>query len=428
MKNIFKRSLVFLLEKEAVAVLRKYQPKIIAITGTVGKTSTKDSVAAALSKFVPVRKSPKSFNSDIGVPLTVLGCDNPGSDIFGWLRVLVEGLILLALPNHYPDWLVLEVGTDQPGDIKKVTSWLSPDLVIVTKLSKVPVHVEAFPAPEDLFNEKGNLVRALKTGGTLILNADDEDVLAYRNLSNERVVLFGNASELKAGNYKITYTEDNKPDGIYFEVTAEVETIAVHIKGTLGEQNTSHVLAALAVCQVLKENLVIAAKAFFREAPTPGRMRIVEGMKASTILDDTYNSSPIAVEEALKTLAEIKAPRKIAVLGDMLELGRFSVDEHKKAGERAAKAADILVAVGIRSHYTAETARAEGMKAENIFECNDSRQAAELLKTMIEAGDTILVKGSQSIRMERVVEAIMAHPEDKAKLLVRQEPEWKKRK
>src|SRR6185312_3698921 len=117
MKNIFKSFLVFLLEKEAVAIVRKYRPRIIAITGTVGKTSTKDAVAAALSRFLSVRKSPKSFNSDIGVPLTVLGCNNPGSDIFGWLKVLAEGLVLLVFPNHYPDLLVLEVGTDRQRDI-----------------------------------------------------------------------------------------------------------------------------------------------------------------------------------------------------------------------------------------------------------------------------------------------------------------------
>jgi UDP-N-acetylmuramyl pentapeptide synthase len=427
MKNFLQRTLSLILEKEASAVLNKYKPKIIAITGTVGKTSTRDTVATALSRFVSVRKSQKNFNTDIGIPLTILERDNPGRDIFGWLRVFVEGLVLLSFTNHYPEWLVIEVGTDQPGDIKKVTRWLSPDIVIVTKLSKVPVHVEAFPAPEDLFNEKGNLVRALKPGGTLILNADDEDVLAYKNISSETVVLFGNASDLKANNYKITYAEDGKPDGTYFEVTAGEETVAVHIKGTLGEQHISHVLAALAVCQVLKENLIIAAKSFFREAPTPGRMRILEGINNSTILDDTYNSSPIAVEEALKTLADVRATRKIAVLGDMLELGKYSVDEHKKAGERVAKFADILITVGIRSRYTAEEALRAGMKKENVFQFDDSRQAAEYAKGIVEVGDIVLVKGSQSVRMERVVEKIMANPKDKEKLLVRQDGDWKRK-
>jgi UDP-N-acetylmuramoyl-tripeptide--D-alanyl-D-alanine ligase len=427
MKKIFKHLVLLSLEKEAGAVLKKYKPKIIAITGTVGKTSTKDAVATALSRFVFVRKSPKNLNTEIGVPLSILNTDNPANDAIGWIRVLIEGLILLVFPTHYPEWLVLEVGTDQPGDIARITRWLSPDIVIVTKLSKVPVHVEAFPTPEDLFNEKGNLVRALKPGGTLILNADDEDVLAYKNLSKENIVLFGNASELKASAYKVLYDEDKKPEGVSFEVVSGTETVVVIIKGTLGEQHMSHVLAAFAVCSSLHENLTIAAKAFLREAPTPGRMRVVDGMKGSTILDDTYNSSPVAVEEALKTLGSLKAKRKIAVLGDMLELGKYSVDEHKKVGENVAKIADILVTIGVRSRYTAEEALSAGMKKENVFQFDNSHQAATFLKAKIEEGDIILVKGSQSIRTERVVEAIMAYPKDREKLLVRQDKEWRKR-
>jgi UDP-N-acetylmuramoyl-tripeptide--D-alanyl-D-alanine ligase len=426
MKNIYKKVVMFLLEKEASAVLKKYKPKIVAITGTVGKTSTKDAVYSALSRFVSVRKSQKSFNSELGVPLTILDCPNPKNHL-GWFSVLVEGLILLIVPNHYPEWLVLEIGTDRPGDIAALTHWLSPDMVIVTRLSKVPVHVEAFQTPEDLFNEKGNLVRALKSGGTLILNADDEDVLTYKNISKESVVLFGQASDMSAQNYKITYDENEKPEGIYFEVVAGKEVIPVSIKATLGEQHLSHVLAALSVCLALRENLIIAVKAFAREEPTSGRMRLIEGMKDSTILDDSYNSSPIAVEEALKTLVDVKAKRKIAVLGDMLELGKYSVDEHKKVGERVVKSADILVTVGIRSRYTAEMALENGMKKENIFQFDDSRQAGEFLKTIVESGDIILVKGSQSVRTERVVVAVMAHPKDKEKLLVRQDSEWRKR-
>jgi UDP-N-acetylmuramyl pentapeptide synthase len=135
----------------------------------------------------------------------------------------------------------------------------------------------------------------------------------------------------------------------------------------------------------------------------------------------------VAVKEALKTLADMKAKRKIAVLGDMLELGRYSVDEHKRVGEQVARSADILITVGVRSHYTAELAREKGMKNEKVLEFDDSRQAGDFLKTIVEEGDVVLVKGSQSIRTERVVEQIMARQEDKAKLLVRQEKEWKRK-
>ncbi len=429
-KDTFKRAVVLLLEKEAKAALKKYKPKIVAITGTVGKTSTKDAVYTALSKFYFVRASNKSFNSEIGIPLTVLNLPNAGSDAFGWIRNILNGLVLILMPSHYPEWLVLEVGTDKPGDIQSVTKWLTPDIVIVTRLSKVPVHVEAFDSPEDLFEEKGNLVKALKRGGTLILNADDPDVVAYKNLSEEKIVLFGNSSgsDISSRDMEILYDERNMPKGITFKVVSEGEEYPVYLCGTIGEHHAYHVLAAFAVCRTIGEHLSIAAKAFKNHEPTPGRLRIIEGIKESAILDDTYNSSPVALEEALKSLGNLeKAKRRIAILGDMLELGRFSVDEHKKMGVLAVKYADVLVTVGVRSRYAADSALDSGMDESKVLQFDDSREAGDYVQNIIEPGDAILVKGSQGVRMERVVEEIMAHPKDKQMLLVRQDKEWQKR-
>jgi UDP-N-acetylmuramoyl-tripeptide--D-alanyl-D-alanine ligase len=441
MKDIFKRLVVLLLEKEAILVLRKYKPGIVAITGTVGKTSTKDAVHAALSRFVYARKSPKSFNSEIGIPLTILGAKNPttSTSVIGWLRVLMRGLDLVLLPNHYPAWLVLEVGADKPGDIANAVRIVKPDVVIVTKLSKVPVHVEAFPSPEALFAEKGNLVTALKRGGTLILNADDEDVLAYKNLSDEKTILFGNGngSNIRTEDYDILYDEHGLPLGISFAaktVTHEHEAdelrLPVTIFGTLGFHHTYHVLAALATCMVLDKDLAVAVKAFNRIDPTPGRMRLIEGIKGTCIIDDSYNSSPVALEEALKTLAMIhkkRGKKKIAVLGDMLELGKFSVDAHRNIGKSVKGTADTLITVGIRARAFAEGAMDAGVKETHILECDDAREAGLALQEMLKPGDIVLVKGSQGVRMERVVEEVMAHPEDKEKLLVRQDLEWQLR-
>lgn len=406
MKNIFKAIVVYLLTQEAIAVLKKYNPKIIAITGTVGKTSTKDAVYTALSRFEYVRKSQKSFNSELGVPLTILGADNQGNDVLGWFKVLVDGLLLLILPNHYPKWLVLEVGTDRPGDIKEITRWLKPDFVIITKLSQVPVHVEAFASPEDLFEEKGNLVKALKSGGTLILNAKDKKVLEYKNITQERAELFSTGE-----NYEIIY-EGTEPKGIKFEVDGHT----ISIRESLGAQNMEHVAAAFALMKVLGEDLSIAAKAFENTEPISGRMRLIEGINNSTIIDDTYNSSPVAVEEALKTLKSVKSKRRIAVLGDMLELGRYTADEHRRVGALARKSAKVLVTVGVRAKIM-----------EGDYHFTNSREAGKFLKDLIKADDIILIKGSQGMRMERCVEELMAHPEDKEKLLVRQDAEWRGR-
>ena len=389
MRDLLKPVIIFLLAKESSAILKKYKPKIVAITGTVGKTSTRDAIYIALSEFEYVRKSPKNFNTEFGIPLTVIDMPNPGRDLSGWMKVLAEGLLLLILPSHYPKWLVLEVGTDTPGDIEAVTKWLKPDVTVITRLSEVPVHVENFPNPEGIFKEKGNLVRALKPDGILVLNGDDKKVMEYKKEFAGRIETF-HAPQT----FEIIYDNDR----------------AVAIKPSMP------IAAALIVAEALGFDKGVAKKSLDRFAGVPGRMNIIEGMNDSTIIDDTYNSSPIAVKEALNTLKQIKGKRKIAVLGDMLELGRYSADEHKKAGEEARKVADMLVTVGPRSR---------AMEGDDHFA--DSREAGAYLKDLIKAGDIILVKGSQGVRMERVVEALMLNPKDKKKLLIRQDYEWHNR-
>ena len=159
-----------------------------------------------------------------------------------------------------------------------------------------------------------------------------------------------------------------------------------------------------------------------------GRSRVIEGIKGTYIIDDTYNSSPVAAEAAIATLSQFKTlGKKIAVLGDMLELGKYAVAEHKRIGALAGGVCDTLLCVGVRARYMAEGAEAGGLSEKNIFQFDDAREAGKFLEQLIKTGDVILVKGSQSMRMERVVEEIMAHPEQKEELLVRQEEEWLKR-
>ena len=377
-----------------------------------------------------MRRSQKSFNSELGIPLTILDSDNPGRDMLGWIRVIIDGLVMLVFKSPYPKWLVLEVGTDKPGDIAMITKWLKTDITIVTKLSKVPVHVEAFGAPEYLFEEKGNLVKALKPGGTLVLNADDDDVMAYKNLSEEKVLLFGEklGSDIRSSEYQIIYDEHKLPHGVEFNIIiGDTELHKVALTDTLGEQIISHVLVALLVINDLGFDVRLAANLFKSEHPTPGRMRLLDGLKGSLLIDDSYNSSPVALEEALKTLKSVKISRghrKIAILGDMLELGRYTVDEHKKMGERASKSANILVTVGIRSRYAAEAALIDGMSEGKVFQFDDSLEAGMFMKDLIKEGDVILIKGSQGVRMEKCVEELMAKPEYKEKLLVRQSADW----
>jgi UDP-N-acetylmuramoyl-tripeptide--D-alanyl-D-alanine ligase len=433
MKNIFKKIIAKVLEIEAAIIIKKYQPKIIAITGNVGKTSAKDAIYSVISKSFHVRKSEKSFNSDIGVPLTILGCNNAWNNPIRWLRNIYYGLDLIIFRHSYPEWLVLEVGADRPGDIKKIARWLKPDVVVVTKFSKIPVHIEYFKDKNAVVLEKGFLVSALKHDGTLILNSDDEDVFAFKSKTTNKVITYGleGNTEVKATNYSIYSNEETgEPLGVCFKVEYAGNCLPVKLAGTLGSNNIYSSLAALAVGINLGLNLVEATENLSNHIAPRGRMSLIGGIKNSLIIDDTYNSSPVALTSALETLKSLKLKnkkKKIAMLGDMMELGKHTAEAHKEAGILASTACDILVTVGLRSRALAESAIDNGLDEDSVLQFDSSEEAGLYIKNIIKEGDIILVKGSQSTRMEKIVKEIMAEPACASELLVRQDEEWLKR-
>jgi len=427
MKNIFKKIIIQILTFEARLVLRKYKPHIVAITGNVGKTSTKDAVYTVLSKVYFARKSEKSFNSEIGIPLTILGINNAWNNPFLWIKNIFEGLALILFKNHYPKWLILEVGADRPGDIEKVTKWLKPDIAVITRIGDVPVHLEFFDSQSQLVKEKSYLAEAVKSDGILILSDDEQYVLPMKEKSKARTLVYGFSDRalVRATNEHIIYDAKGAPESVNFKVDYGSSSLPVNILGTAGFQHIYSILAALAVGVSEDINMVSATEWVSDHQTPPGRMKIIKGIKDTTILDDSYNSSPLALNAALDSLSKIEAPgRKIAVLGDMMELGHHSTEEHKKVGERVAEVCDLLFTVGQRAKLIADGAHSKKMKKRDIFVFEDAVKAGKKLQNIIEEGDVILIKGSQAVRMERTVEEIMAHPEKKHKLLVRQEKEW----
>ena len=430
MKSILKKIISTIIKYEAVLIIKKYKPKIIAVTGSVGKTSTKDAIFAVMSSSFFVRKSEKSFNSDIGIPLTILGCPNAWFDPIKWARNIFRGLELIVFKHSYPEWLILEVGADRPGDIKEVSKWLKPNIVVLTAFAKVPVHIEFFKDRDAVIREKRYLVEALKHDGILIANGDDEDSMKIKESSKNISIIYGTdkVSDLVATEINNYYGNDGSIEGLTFKVEYKENTIPITIKGSLGAKSIYSSLAAIAVGLTQKINIVKAGESLLNLEASKGRMRIINGIKKTTIIDDSYNSSPKALESALNTLKDIKIKskcRKIAVLGDMMELGKHSVEEHYKIGKFVAEICDILFTVGIRSRKIAEGALDGLMSEKNIFQFEDSIEAGKTLQDIVKENDLILVKGSQSTRMEKVVEEIMLEPEKSRELLVRQEEEWK---
>ena len=211
---------MFVIQCEAKLVLAKYKPKIVVVVGSVGKTIAKDAIYSVLSESFFVRKSEKSYNSETGIPLTILGRPSGWSNPFLWIRNILEGIVLIVLRNRYPKWLVLEIGADRPGDIKKVAEWIKPDVVVMTRFPDVPVHIEFFDSAEDLFEEKTSIISALVPGGILIVNGDDEKVAGlintYENITSFAYG-FNKNNDFVASHYGISYKSD-APTGLHFKV------------------------------------------------------------------------------------------------------------------------------------------------------------------------------------------------------------------
>jgi UDP-N-acetylmuramyl pentapeptide synthase len=423
MKKILKPIFVFMLATFARAVVRRYAPRIVMVTGSVGKTSTKDAVAAVLGTRFYVRKSEKSFNSEFGVPFTILGVSNPWKNAYAWLLILKRALVLLALPNHYPNMLVLEVGADRPGELAHILRIATPDAVVVTRLPEIPVHVEAYASPEAVREEEFSPAHALAPSAPLIVSADDPYALERAARTPARVITYGSAEQaFMRMNECNFYTKEGKVVGMSANVRVDGETGTCVVMGSVGKTQIMPVAAALAVAHTFQIPLREALTALEAYEPPPGRGRLFAGANGSTIIDDSYNASPAAVEEALATLKAFPTTgRRIAVLGDMLELGRYSVIEHERVSTLAGASADVVVAVGIRARAFANAVG----KAEVLL-FDNAHAAAAALAGYVQEGDVVLVKGSQSIRTERVVKALLADPQD-ASRLVRQEQKWKQK-
>ncbi len=252
-------------------------------------------------------------------------------------------------------------------------------------------------------------------------------------LPHGKKVTFGThfSSTVRAFGLEIEYINDehrHAPLGTRFDVVVGKEQGTVVTEGTVGFHMMYPFAAAIAVGVSLDMSLAECIDALKDHAPPQGRMRVLPGIRDTVIIDDTYNSSPIALKEALTTLGQIETPnRRIAVLGDMLELGEYSPEEHRKAGVFASKIADVLVTVGVRARGLAQAAQDAGANAKQVFEFLDSREAGAFVRQFIEPGDTVLMKGSQSTRMERATAMLVSEPELAQQVLVRQETEWKKK-
>jgi UDP-N-acetylmuramyl pentapeptide synthase len=426
MKKFILSILQGILKYIARAIIAKYNPMIIGVTGSVGKTSAKEAIRNVIMHERIVRAPSKNFNNELGLPLAIIGDFKSIGGIFFWISVLYKGLFIILVKNKsYPEVLILEYGIDRPGDMKKLLDIARPHVGIFTAMGKVPVHIEYFTGPEQVAKEKAKLIAQLPATGFAILNADDPLVMHAKADTRAQIITFGMSehADVRISNFANHF--DGHSAGISMKLTYGGSFVPVRIDGALGESQAITSAIACSVGLMFGMNLVSIAEILSKYEVSAGRLHCIQGIRESMIIDDTYNASPKAVENAIDTLALLPARRRVAVLGDMLELGKYTLEAHEEIGKRVKKKGiDMLVTVGLRGKLIAEAAQNAGMLSKSIFIADTIDEAVRFLESKIQKGDLLLIKGSQGVRMERIVKRIMAEPEHAYDRIVRQNLEW----
>lgn len=423
-----KRILQLKLKYAAKLILAKYKPDVIGITGSVGKTSTKEAIYKVLSSKNNVRRNVKNYNNEFGLPLTIIGADSPGRNIFGWFLVFFKALkLILFKDKNYPQILVLEMGIDHPGDMKYLNSIVECKFGVVTTVGTV--HAENFDSLEELRKEKAELIKNVLKGGWSIINYDDESTRKMINESKAKVLTYGldAKAQIKAQEINFSFQEEGLK-GLSFKMLYNGSVVPMMLPNVLSRSSVYNALAAAAVGVAYGMNLIDISTALRDFLPPQGRMNLIPGVKNTIIVDDSYNAEPKSMKAALETLKMIPKKddaRKFAVLGDMLELGKYSEEKHREIGQEVVVSdADKLIVVGERARDIARGAESAGMKRDDIFQFSNSEEAGKFIQNRIKQNDIILVKGSQGARMEKIVKEIMAEPLRAPELLVRQGKSW----
>lgn len=350
--------------------------RVVGITGSVGKTTTKELVASVLRQRFNTLASPANYNNEIGLPLSVLRL-HPGVD-----------------------WLVQEMAMYGLGEIACLAEIARPEVGVVTNVG--PTHLERLGSIEAIARAKAELVQALPHSGLAVLNGDDERVRAMAALTPAKTVLFYGLrpdNDLFADEIQTRGLE-----GLSLRMHFGGSSVSAHLP-LLGRHSAYVALAAAAVglSQGLTWDEVIAG---LQDRSAQARILVVPAIRGATVLDDTYNASPASTIAALDVLAEMRG-RKLAVLGGMLELGSYEDEGHRLVGRHAAQIAGVLVTVGKLGRIIAEEAIARGMPSSAVHPVDSNEEAVQVLQQILTEGDFVLVKGSRGIAMENIVNKLV---------------------
>jgi UDP-N-acetylmuramoyl-tripeptide--D-alanyl-D-alanine ligase len=374
---ILVRDTLIALQSLAKKVLREHNIKVVGITGSSGKTTTKEFSSTLLSSSYQVLKSEGNFNNQLGLPLSLLRLNN----------------------SHQV--AVLEMAMNHKGEIKTLTQIAPPDVAVITNIN--PVHLEFFKSIDDISLAKREILEGLKEGGTAILNGDDPLVQKIAPYWKGEKIFFGLSPKCDVRARDI---QKQDLEGIRFKLLYGKKQKEILFPFFL-ESHLKDFLAASAIAYFFSLPLDIILDKVKSLKPLPRRGVLLSLKGNIKLLDESYNSNPVALEEILKGLSGFPAKRKVAVLGDMLELGEKEIAYHVQAGKQVVQWGwDTLVTVGPLSRHMDEAALASGMKKDQIYSCRDSTEAADVIRDIVQDGDFILVKGSRGIQTEIIVEKL----------------------
>lgn len=357
----------------------RFDPIVIGVTGSVGKTTTKEMIAAVIASKGPVLKSVGNFNNEIGVPLT---------------------LFELA-PKHVT--AVVEMAMRGKGQIDYLAKMARPSVAVITNVHMS--HIGILGSTDAIAEAKSEILNYIPEDGAAILNQDDEYIGFLRARTRARIVSFGESPD---ADVRATSVGLDSKGCCAFNVQTPSGSFDVRVP-VPGEHNIKDALAAIAVGEVLGVDHESMREALAGFTPPEKRANVIPARRGFVVIDDTYNASPASVRSALKTLSMMEGGRKIAVLGDMLELGDHALNAHLEIGHAAREAGvDYLAAVGELAKLISRGAIDAGLPISSVGEYEDSWQAASELPSKLRERDVVLVKGSRAVKMERIVEALLA--------------------
>lgn len=404
-------------------VLDKYKPQIIAITGSVGKSSTKNACAELLSEKKLVHGDIDSiYNDSISLPLVILGMKKDARNTFGILWACIRSIFFYHGFVKYPEVLVLELRARKPGDLKRSLDFLGEiDIGIFTGFPDNPVHSEFYDTASDLFKEKSQMLGYIKKGGVVILNYDDERVMKLAGKAKKqhlkiKTIGFDNDADMYAESPVLDsdhgfFGEKSGPVGVSFKLhygDSGQNTIPIRLPKIFSIHHVYPVLFGLSLAEEFDVNFVESSQQLLEYTSPPHRMQVVSGIKNSTIIDDTFNSSPASVEAALVSMTMMRVPgKKIVIFGDMLELGKQSKKIHAEIGAKISEVADTVVLYGENVLDVKKGVLDHGFDEQRIFHFKSKKSLIDhVVKRVLHEDDLVLVKGGRLLQMEEIVDQL----------------------